>query len=106
NTGVGVNPSNFNAYDVDSGISANFSSAFGSTFDFSNFKVLMQAKKVLKPTPSQTALLYRSANWGRSGEKITVGYVYPSVPNAAIGSTVVVNSAVSILINLKSGASI
>lgn len=106
NTGVVSNPNNFNAYDVDSGPTQNFSSAFGSSFDFSNFKVLMQAKKVLKPTPSQTALLYRSATWGRSGEKIRVGYVYPSIPNAAISSTVVVNSLVNILINLKSGATV
>lgn len=104
NTGTVSNPNNFNAYDVDSGATANFSSAFGSSFDFSNYKVLMQAKKVLKPSPSQTALLYRSTKWGRSGEKILVGYVYPSAANSAIASTVVVNSNITILINLKSGA--
>lgn len=103
NTGVVVNPSNFNAYDVDSGPTTNFSSAFGS-FDFSNFKVLMQAKKVLKHTAPQTALLYRSTRWGRSGEKINIGYIYPSVPNSDIGSIVSVNSDIDIRISIKSGA--
>ena len=43
--------------------------------DFSNFKVLMQAKKVLKPSASQTALLYRSAKWGRSGETLSLIHI-------------------------------
>lgn len=106
NTSLAVNPSNFNAYDVDSGASANFSSAFGSSFDFSNFKVLMQAKKVLKHQASQSSLLYRATKWGRSGEKIKVGYDYPSVPNADISSTQVVTSEVDVRISLKSGAAI
>ena len=103
NTTASSSSVSFNAYDVDSGTSANFSSAFGSTFDFSNFKALMQAKKTLKPTAPKTAILYRSVRWGRSGEKINVGYSYPSSANAAIGSTVSVGSSVDILINLKSG---
>jgi uncharacterized phage protein gp47/JayE len=102
NTTLAVNPSNFNAYDVDFGPTSNFSDAFGATFDFSNFKVLMQAHKVLKPSPTKTALLFRSTEWGRSGEKINIGYVYPSVPNSDIGSTVVVDDQISIRINLKS----
>lgn len=106
NTSFASNPNNFNAYDVDSGVSANFSSAFGSSFDFSNFKVLMQAKKVLKSSPSQTALLYRATNWGRSGEKIRVSYTYPSIPNAALSSTIAVTSTIVIQINLKSGATV
>lgn len=106
NTNYVTNPTNFDAYDVDSGVSANFSSAFGATFDFSNFKVLMQARKVLKPTPAKTAILYRAAKWGRSGEKINVGYVYPSAPNSPIGSTITVGTTVPIRINLKSGAAI
>ncbi len=106
NTGVVSNPNNFNAYDVDSGATANFSAAFGPTFDFSNFKVLMQAKKVLKPAPPMTAILYRSVKWGRSGEKITVGYVYSPVPNSPITSTVVIGTTVDIRIALKSGAGV
>jgi uncharacterized phage protein gp47/JayE len=99
------NPNNFNAYDVDSGPSTIFASNFGS-FDFSNFKVMMQAKKVLKHQASQTAILYRSAKWGRSGEKITVGYVYPGGPNAAIASSVEIDSTVDIRISLQSGATV
>ena len=99
------NPSNFNAYDVDSGTTANFAPSFGS-FDFSNFKVLMQAKKTLKPTAAQTAILYRSIRWGRSGEKINVGYSYPTSANYPIASTIIVNSEVDIRINLKSGATV
>lgn len=99
-----INPYNFNAYDVDSGTSAQFLAAFG-TFDFSNFKALMQAKKVLKPTPPQTAILYRAAKWGRSGEKVTVGYVYPTAANQPISSAVVVSTTVDITISLASGTS-
>ena len=37
---------------------------------------------------------------------ISVGYVYPSFPNAPIGSLVTVSDTTSILINLQSGAAI
>ncbi|NJO48234.1 MAG: hypothetical protein HC840_00800 [Leptolyngbyaceae cyanobacterium RM2_2_4] len=106
NTSNVNNPNNFNAYDVDSGPTANFSSAFGSTFDFSEFKALMQARKVLKPTPPNTAILYRAARWGRSGEKINVGYTYPSVPNADVSSVITSDQDVDIRISLKSGPSV
>lgn len=102
NTTYAVNPTNFNAYDVNSGPSVQFSTTFGPTFDFSNFKVLMQAKNVLKPSPSQTAILYRSTPWGRSGEYITITYSYPSAPNQAISSSVVVTDLVTINIYLAS----
>lgn len=100
------NPSNFNAYDVDTANNANFSTSFGTTFDFSNFKVLMQARKVLKHTAAQTALLYRSARWGRSGEKTTVAYVYPTSPNQPISSVTTVGGMVDVRISLKSGAAV
>lgn len=103
NKSLSVNSSNFNAYDLDSSPTANFVSAFGATFSFANYKVLMQAKRVLKPTPSQTAILYRSTPWGRSGQYVNVGYVYPSSPNNAINSTVAVGSTVDIRISLASG---
>jgi hypothetical protein len=106
NTGVVSNPYNFDAYDFDAGPTASFTSTFGPNFNFANYKVLMQAKKVLKPTPSQTAILYRSTPWGESGEFINVGYIYPSAANAAIGSSVEVTSDVSILITLASGAAL
>lgn len=100
------NPNNFNAYDVETGPMAQFASSFGTAFSFDNFKALMKARKVLKPTPPQTALLYRAAKWGRSGESINVGYSYPSVANSPVGSTIVVNQDVDVRINLKSGPSI
>ena len=102
NTGVVTNPNNFNAYDVDSGPTAGFSSAFGSSFSFDNFKVLMRAKKTLKPTPTKTALLYRATKWGRSGEKINVGYVYPTAANLPISSTISATDEITVKINLKS----
>jgi hypothetical protein len=64
----------------------------------------MQAKKVLKPTPANTAILYRATPWGRSGEKITVGYAYPALPNTSLSNTVVVGTTVAITIDLASGA--
>jgi len=106
NTTYTINSHNFNAYDFDNGPTGSFVSSFGPSFDFSNYKVLMQAKKVLKPTPSQTALLYRSVPWGRTGERITVGYVYPSAANSSINSTVTVGSTIAIYISLQSGNSI
>lgn len=102
NTGVISNPFNFNAYDSAAGSTTNFSSSFG-TFDFSNFKVLMQAKKTLKPSPTKTALLYRANTWGRSGEKITVAYIYPSAANSSISSIVLLGNTIDITINLQSG---
>lgn len=104
NTTLASNQYNFNAYDTDAGSAAAFFSSFGTNFDFSNFKVLMQAKKVLKPSAPKTAILYRAAKFGRSGEKINVAYIYPSSANSPLGSTVVVTDTVAVRINLASGA--
>lgn len=106
NTSNVNNANNFNAYDVDSGATANFQSAFGSTFDWSEFKALMQARKVLKGSAAFTALLYRASRWGRSGERINVGYSYASVPNAEISSVITVDQNVNVRISLKSGPSV
>jgi hypothetical protein len=102
NTSFANNTTSFNAYDTASGASAQFASYFGN-FDFSNFKVYLQAKKVLKPTPTQTAILYRAAQFGASGEKINVSYGYPSAPNLGITSTVTVGATTDINIILQSG---
>lgn len=106
NTSFVNNPSTFNAYDVEAGPSVNFASSFGPTFDFQQFKVLMQAKKVLKHAAPQTALLYRSVRWGRSGEKVTVGYDYPGAANQPISSNVTIGETTDIRIVLASGAAI
>lgn len=105
NTSFATNSFSFNAYDTASGATAQFQSAFGS-FDFQNFKVLMKAKKVLKAQPSQTAILYRSVRSGRSGEKINVGYIYPSSASQALGNVVTVDSSVKIKIVLSSGTAV
>ena len=105
NSTYAVSQFNFNAYDTATGPTASFTAQFPG-FNFSNFKVLMQAKKVLKPTPSQTAILYRAVQWGRSGEKITVAYVYPSAANASLGSSITVGQTVDITISLGSGNSV
>lgn len=106
NTGVVSNSFTFNAYDADAGPTVNFSFTFGPTFNFANYKVYMQAKKVLKPTPPQTAILYRAAQWGGSGEEVQVGYIYPSSANSPIGSSVEVTDVGTIYINLQSGAAV
>jgi hypothetical protein len=91
----GSNPTDFNAYDVDSGSNANFSSAFG-TFDFSNFKALMQAKKVISGSTAQSSILYRATKWGRSGEKITVS----CTPAATLSNSVTVGQNISISLSV------
>jgi hypothetical protein len=108
NTTLANNATTFNAYDTAAGPTASFATDFGSTFDFSNFKVLMKAKRVLLggTLGNQTSLLYRSAEWGTSGTYVNVGYVYPSAPNLPIGSVVTVNDITTILISLQSGAAI
>lgn len=105
NTSVASNTNTFNATDTAAGGAA-FSTSFGANFDFSNFKVLMQAKNVLVPANPNTAVLYRSALWGRTGEKMQVSYSYPSGPNQAIGSVVTNDQNIHISIGLASGAPI
>ena len=105
NSSYATNNYSFNAYDVDSGVTSPFSVNFAG-FDFSNFKALMQAKKVIKQTPSQSALLFRSVRWGRSGEKVSIRYTYPTSANKTVDSQVVVGTSVDIKISLKSGTAI
>ena len=104
NSTYATNNYSFNAYDTATGPSASFASNF-TGFDFSNFKALLQAKYVLQGSNAQTALLYRSTAWGRSGEYINVSYVYPSSANQTISSSVAVNASnnVSVQIALASG---
>ena len=64
----------------------------------------MQPKVVLSGSASNTALLYRSAVWGSSGEAINVSYVYPTSANQPINSTVTANDSVNVQISLISGA--
>lgn len=104
NSTYATNNYSFNAYDTATGPSASFATNF-SGFDFSNFKALLQAKYVLQGLNTQTALLYRSTAWGRSGTYINVSYVYPSAANQPINSSISVSAAnnVSAQIILASG---
>jgi uncharacterized phage protein gp47/JayE len=104
NTTLAVNPTSFNAYDYDAGPTAPFTTYFDSTFLFDNYKVLMRAKNVIDPPNSEDALLFRAVQWGRSGEKVNVGYIYPTAANSDITSVVTVDKDVNIRIALKSGA--
>lgn len=105
NTTLPLSSTQFNAYDVDGGTNEPFSSYF-SGFDFSNFKILMKAKNVLDPSGSDNSILFRSKLWGASGEKINVGYIYPTAPNLGIQHTASVDKDVNIRISLKSDASV
>lgn len=104
NTTFASNPTSFNAYDLDAGPTAPFTTYFNSTYKFDNYKVLMQAKAIIDHSASEDALLFRSVQWGRSGENVNVKYIYPTGANQAINSAVTVDENVNISISLKSGA--
>lgn len=98
------NANNFRAYDQEGG-DVEFTQFFGTDFKFDNYKALMQAKNVIDPLSAvnDDAILYRSTEWGRSGEKFGVGYFYPTSPDQEISHIVTVNENVDIKIFLKSG---
>jgi uncharacterized phage protein gp47/JayE len=106
NTSLPNNPNSFNAYDLDGGPTTPFTQFFGSAFKFDNFKVLMQAKRVIDPPANEDAILYRAVKWGRSGERINVAYTYPTVPNSPVSHTVTVDDNINVRISLKSGGAI
>lgn len=112
NITLSSNPDNFRAYDVEGG-GVEFKEFFGSNFSFDNYKCLMQARNIIDPgnpngeivpATNQDAILYRSVEWGRTGEKIGVGYFYPTTANQTnVGHVVEVNENINIKIFLKSG---
>ena len=105
NTSVVSNPNTFNASDTAAGGAA-FSSTFGAAFNFANYKVLMRAKNVLNTAVPNTAILYRSAIWGRTGERMRVNYIYPASASQPISSVVSNDEFIEISIVLASGAPI
>lgn len=105
NTSLAINPNSFNAYDLDAGPTASFTQFFNG-FDFSNFKVLMRAKRVLDLPSAEDAILFRSVQWGKSGERIKIGYTYPTFPDSPILHTGIVDGYVNISISLKSGPAV
>jgi uncharacterized phage protein gp47/JayE len=108
-----ANANNFRAYDQEGGATTEFTEFFGNDFLFDNYKALMQAKNVIDPqnydgdgmplATSEDAILYRSIEWGRSGEKVGIGYFYPTTPDQGIQHIVLVKDEVDIEIFLKSG---
>ncbi len=104
NSTFAINPTSFNAYDTEAGPTSPFTTYFESTFKFDNFKVLMQAKNVLDAAATEDAVLFRAVQWGRSGERVNVGYIYPTSPSQAISHVTTVDKDVSVRISLKSGA--
>jgi uncharacterized phage protein gp47/JayE len=105
NNTMPVSANNFRAYDSDSGPTTQFSQFFGSSYSFDNYKVLMQAKNAINPasnTINEDSILFRSARWGKDGERINVGYSYPTSSNLGISHTIIVDSMINIKISLKS----
>jgi len=99
------NPDNFRAYDSEGGPTTEFTEFFGDEFLFDNYKALMQAKNGLDPLSltDEDAILYRSTEWGRSGESFGVGYKYPTASDQDITHIVTFGETVNIDIFLKSG---
>jgi len=108
NTTMPVSSNQFRAYDIDAGSTIEFSDFFGSSYSFKNYKALMQAKNIIDPNSAidEDAILFRSAIWGRGGERYKIGYTYPAAANQSISSSILVKDTVDINVSLKSGASI
>lgn len=108
NSSMSVNSNQFRAYDEDAGTTVQFSTFFGTSYSFKNYKAMMKAKNVLDPKSmsNQDAVLFRSALWGVGGERYRVGYVYPTAANQGISNSVSVGSDVNVKISLKSGAAV
>jgi hypothetical protein len=105
NNTMPVNSNQFRAYDIDSGATTQFSTFFGSSFDFKNYKVLMKARNVIDPSGSvnEDAVLFRSTSWGSSGNLCKIGYGYPTSANQPISHVISISDNVYIKINIKSG---
>jgi hypothetical protein len=99
NTTYVVDSGAFNAYDSDFAPTGNFATSFGPGFSFNNYKLLMQAKHILKSTTNQSSILYRSVQWGSSGEQIIVSYIYNGSA-VAISSSVTITNTVNITITV------
>jgi hypothetical protein len=97
NTTYVVDSGAFNATDAD--FNGPFSTSFGPGFSFNNYKLLMQAKHILKSTTNQSSILFRSVQWGSSGEQIVVSYIYNGSA-VAISSSVTVTDTVNVTITV------
>jgi hypothetical protein len=101
NTTYTVDANSFNAYDSDFAPTGNFATSFGANFSFDNYKVLMQAKHILKSTTKQSSVLYRSVPWGTTGENIIVSYIYDGAA-PAINNSVTITDTINITITVPS----
>lgn len=99
NTSYGIDAHSFNAYDKDFSPTGSFVASFGSAFNFSNYKVLMQAKKTLSSTTLQSSILYRSTPWGETGEEIIVSYIY-SPSATSLNNSVSITNTVNVNITV------
>ncbi len=99
NTTYAVDSGAFNAYDSDFAPTGSFATSFGPGFSFNNYKLLMQAKHILKSTTNQSSILFRSVQWGSSGEQIIVSYIYNGSASA-ISSSVTITNTVNITITV------
>jgi len=109
NNTAGIDTNNWRAFDTDSGSTAEFQDFFGVDFNFKNYRALMKAKNVIDPIKTmvaQDSLLFRSVEWGKAGERLNVGYTYPTSANQEIVHTVSVDTEVLVRISLKSGNAI
>ena len=107
NVTLSSDTNNFRAYDLEGGNSA-FTQFFADDFPFDNYKALMQAKNAIDPSGSvaEDAVLYRSIEWGRSGENFGIGYFYPTTANQGISHVVTVGEKTLINIFFKSGTAV
>jgi hypothetical protein len=99
NTTYTVDSGAFNAYDSDFAPMGAFGTSFGPGFSFNNYKLLMQAKKVLSSTTNQSSILYRSVPWGSTGEQIIVSYIYNGAA-LVISSSVTITNTINITITV------
>lgn len=86
-------------------------SAFGTDFIFNDFKIMMKARckssRTALGADTTSTILWRSKQFGTSGEAYRLRYVLPTVPNAALNIAVGNPSSftVPIDVTLPSGAS-
>lgn len=77
----------FSALDVDGG-NISLLSTFGSSFDFTNYRLWFRAKNVINPDGLNNAFIVKSVHYGPSGELYRFSIQYPSTQSAAISYTI------------------
>lgn len=75
----------FDADDVDSNINTSFGDLLWDGYDFSDYKIWMQARNVIDPSGADNGMIFRAIKFGTSGETIRVTAVYPEEANVSLG---------------------